>query len=98
MSEDEKKLAKSTLIILGIISAIIFIVGSILILLGYNEGFYIDNPLVQAFFLFLTEAGTPLFYIVVVCVFYFAIEKKFAKRLGIIISISGVVNITLKGR
>lgn len=96
MAENEEILARKTIIVLFIISLAILIIGIILIALGYNEAFYWENVLVQAFFLFITEAGTPIFYIVLVGIFYFALDKKFGKRLSFIVIISSFVNITIK--
>ena len=77
MSEREELLTKITFIVLGTISALILIIGLILIALGYNEAFYVDNPGVQAFFGLITQAGGSTIYILMVSISYFIYDKKF---------------------
>ena len=91
MSEEEI-LSKRFLITIGMISAIIFIVGIILIALGYNETFYVDNAIVQIIFEVISYLGEPVVFIIIIAIFYIVYDKKFAKNLAFSLLISGYIN------
>ncbi len=96
MSEQENILSKKALTIIGIISIIIFVAGISLFALGYNEAFYIENTIVQAIFQVITSTSEPLVLIVVIAVFYFIYDKKFAKNLALSLIFAISLNAFLK--
>ncbi|MFX1392939.1 MAG: phosphatase PAP2 family protein [Promethearchaeota archaeon] len=87
MSE-ENILSRKALIMIGIISVVIVIIGIILIVLGYNEAFYLNYTLIQAFFKAITYLGEAIVLIIIIAIFYIMYDKKFAKSLafGLLIS------------
>ena len=99
MSEKEEKeeiLTNKGLILIGITSVAILIVGLTLLALGYNEAFYSSNSGVQAVFQLITDTGDEVFYIVVIAVFFIAYDKKFAKNLLFSLLITTYINSFLK--
>ncbi len=72
-----------------IISVLFLIIGIILLALGLNEAFFTSNEILFAIFDIITKLGDEELYIVFFCLFYFGIDKKFAKRLliGFLISL-----------
>ena len=96
MTESKEILSKRALIIIGIISLIIFFVGVILIFLGYNEAFYVENSLVQIIFGIITFSGNAFFLIIVIAIFTFSYDKRFAKNFFFIYILSGYINTLIK--
>ncbi len=96
MTESKEILSKRALILIGIISLMIFLVGVILIVLGYNEAFYIENPLVQIIFGIITYSGNALFLILVIAIFSFSYDKRFANNFFFIYILSGYINTLIK--
>ena len=81
MSESEEKiLSKRALVCLCFVSLALFIIGMILVILDYNEAFYIENPIVQLIFEIITSTITGAFLIFVVAVLNFVYDKRFAKN------------------
>ena len=80
MTESKEILSKRALIIIGIISLAIFIIGFILIALGYNEAFYIENSTVQLIFGIITLLGSAFFLYIIIAIFTFSYDKRFAKN------------------
>ena len=91
MSE-EKILSKKGLIIIGAISLIVIIIGIILLALGYNEAFYLNFTLIQAIFKGITYLGEAIILIMIVAIFYFIYDKRFAKNLALCLMTSAYVN------
>ena len=96
MTESKEILSKRALIIIGIISLIIFFVGVILIFFGYNEAFYVENSLVQIIFGIITFSGNAFFLIIVIAIFTFSYDKRFAKNFFFIYILSGYINTLIK--
>ena len=96
MSEINEILSKKGLIIIGITSAAILIVGLILLALGYNEAFYSSNSVVQAIFQVITDTGDETFYIILISAFFIAYDKKFTKNLIFSLLFSAYLNNFLK--
>ena len=63
MSESEEILSKRALIVIGIISLLLLVVGIILVALDYNEALYVENSIVQIIFEIITFTGNGLFLI-----------------------------------
>ena len=99
MSEKDEKdeiLTNKGLILIGITSVAILIVGLTLLALGYNEAFYSSNSGVRAVFQLITDTGDEMFYIIVIAVFFIAYDKKFAKNLLFSLLITTYINSFLK--
>jgi membrane-associated phospholipid phosphatase len=96
MSDNQKILSKNGLILIGITSAAIFIVGMILLILGYNEAFYNTNPTIRAVFSVITNAGDEMVYIVIIAVILIVYDKKFAKNLLFSLLLTTYLNNFLK--
>ena len=99
MSEKDEKdeiLTNKGLILIGITSVAILIVGLTLLALGYNEAFYSSNSGVRAVFQLITDTGDEVFYIIVIAVFFIIYDKKFAKNLLFSLLITTYINNFLK--
>ncbi len=80
--QEEEILSRTGLIIIGIISALIFVIGIILLALGYNEAFYVDNAVVQTIFKIITFMGDPVFFIILLAFIFIVYDKRFAKNVA----------------
>ncbi len=96
MSDEREFLSKKSLIVIGITSATIFVGGIILLALGYNEAFYVDNALVQIIFEIITFTGEALFFIILISIFYVAYDKRFAKNMAFSLLFSVYLNQFIK--
>ncbi|MHA1675263.1 MAG: phosphatase PAP2 family protein [Promethearchaeota archaeon] len=83
------ELTKKEILINVILTGLVLIIGIILLALGMNEAFYSESETMRAIFEVITLFGDEELYIVFFCVFYFGVNKKFAKRLiiGFLISL-----------
>lgn len=81
MSENDEILSKNGLLIIGITSVAILIVGLILLALGYNEAFYSSNSGVRAIFEIITFTGKTEFFIILIVILFFVYDKRFTKNL-----------------
>jgi len=97
MSENKEYLSKQALIITGIIALFTFVVGIILLLLGYNEAFYSESSAIRAIFEAITFTGEAIFFIILIAVFYIVYDKTFAKNLALSLLASAYINETIKG-
>lgn len=91
MSEDET-LSKKGLMLIGIISLIVIIIGIILLVLGYNEAFYSNFTLIQAIFKAITFLGEAIVLILIIAIFYVVYDKRFGKNLAISLMASAYIN------
>ncbi|MHA1338280.1 MAG: phosphatase PAP2 family protein [Promethearchaeota archaeon] len=96
MESNKIILTKRGLLIITSISACILIVGLILLFLGYNEAFYSENSVIQTIFKIFTFTGEAIFLVLLVSVFFFVYDKKFAKNLAFSLLISVYINSLLK--
>jgi len=96
MSDYEETLSKRALIVICIVSLALLIVGTILLILDYNEALYIENSIVQLIFEIITFTGNGLFLILTVAVFNFIYDKRFAKNFYFMWIFSGGINTMLK--
>jgi len=97
---EEEKISKKLLIFILLNAIITFIVGLILLLLGYNiyfnELFY-NNEEVYFIFSIITELGDIMIYIIIITSLWYAYDKKFAKNLGFSLLLGGAyANVILK--
>lgn len=83
---------KKLLVFILINACITFIVGLILLLLGYNiyfnELFY-NNKEIYLIFSIITELGDIIIYIIIITSLWYAYDKKFAKNLGFSLLLGG---------
>jgi membrane-associated phospholipid phosphatase len=82
MSEKNELLSKRVLLIIGITSLAILLVGVILDFAGLNEEFYVDSSAVQSIFKAITYLGEPVVFIVIVAILFIAYDKKYAKNIA----------------
>ena len=92
----EEVLSKKGLIAIGIVSFLILIIGGVLLLLGYNEAFYVESFIVQIIFGIITFSGNSLILILVIATFCFIYDKRFAKNFFFMYIFSGVINTAIK--
>jgi len=62
---------------------LILVIGILLIALGLNEPLFTSNEILYTIFEIITFFGHEYIYIAFFCIFYFGVNKKFAKRLMI---------------
>ncbi|MFX0186404.1 MAG: phosphatase PAP2 family protein [Candidatus Hodarchaeota archaeon] len=91
MSEEEI-LSKKALITIGIISVLVMVIGMILLGLGYNEAFYLNYTLIQTIFKAITYLGEAIVLILIIAIFFFAYDKRFAKNLAFSLLFSAYIN------
>ena len=96
MTEFKEILSKRSLIVIGLISLLLFISGMIFLILDYNEALYIENSIVQLIFEIITFTGNGLFLILVIAIFSFIYDKRFAAGFFLMWIISGINNSMLK--
>ena len=96
MTEAKEILSKRSLLVIGFISLLLFIIGMILLILDYNEALYIENSIVQLIFEIITFTGTSFFLILVIAIFSFIYDKRFAVGFFLMYGISGISNSMLK--
>ena len=95
MSDEKKKyepyykITQREILINIILSALMLVTGVILLAFGLNEAFFTSNDILFKIFDIITLFGDEELYIVFFCLFFFGIDKKFAKRLliGFLISL-----------
>ncbi|MFX1326203.1 MAG: phosphatase PAP2 family protein [Promethearchaeota archaeon] len=81
MSKNKVYLSKRGLLIIGITSLVILIVGIILYYTDLNEAFYSESG--QTFFKIITYLGEPVVFIIITAIIYLAYDKVYAKNLGL---------------
>jgi len=96
MTESKEILSKRSLMVIGFISLLLFIIGMILLILDYNEALYIKNSFVQLIFEIITFTGESLFLILVFAILIFIYDKRFAVSFFLMYGISGICNSMLK--
>lgn len=92
MEHEKPYLKQRALIVIAITSVVILIVGLILLALGYNEAFMVENSIVRAIFGAITFLGEAIFLVVLIAIFFIAYDKKFAKNLAFNLAFSLYVN------
>ncbi|MHA1804394.1 MAG: phosphatase PAP2 family protein [Promethearchaeota archaeon] len=94
MSEEikEELISKKELRFIAINAAVVFVVGLILLLLGYNiyfnELFYYNEQM-YAIFSVITNLGDLIVYIIIITVAWYAYDKKVAKNLAFSLLLGG---------
>ena len=94
MSEKKEFLSKRGLMVIGIVSLIILLLGTILIYFGLNEEFYSESA--TPIFKMITYLGEPVVFLVIIIILYLAYNKKVAKNLLLSILVSYYINAWVK--
>jgi membrane-associated phospholipid phosphatase len=97
MEEQEELLSRNALVIIGIISGIVFILGMLLLALGYNEAFYSEDSSVRAIFQLITDLGSDIAFIMIMAILYMVYDKRFAKNLALNLLLANYLNSFIKG-
>ncbi|UCD01940.1 MAG: phosphatase PAP2 family protein [Promethearchaeota archaeon] len=97
MSEKKQYLSKRALLIIGITSLAILIIGITLYFTDFNEAFYGESSTVRAIFKVITYLGEPVTYMIIGAILYLGYNKNLAKRSVVILLFSQYLNQTLKG-
>lgn len=92
MSEKREFLSKRALMIIGIISVVVLLLGIILIFAGLNESFYASQSSIRAVFKGITYLGEPVVFIIIAAIVYIGYNKKFAKNLALSLLITWYLN------
>ena len=96
MTESKEILSKRSLMVIGFLTLLLFIIGMILLILDYNEALYIKNSIVQLIFEIITFTGDSFFLILVFAILIFIYDKRFAVSFFLMYGISGICNSMLK--
>ena len=94
MSEKKEFLSKRGLMVIGIVSLIILLLGTILSYFGLNEEFYSESA--TPIFKMITYLGEPVVFLVIIIILYLAYNKKVAKNLLLSILASYYINAWVK--
>lgn len=92
MSEKENYLSKRALLIIGIISVVIIIIGLISLIPEVNLAFYSDSSTAQAIFKAISYLGEPVVFIIIVAILFIGYNKKYAKNLALCLLFSTYFN------
>lgn len=92
MSEKKSLLSKNTLMITGISSIIIFIIGLISIIPEVNLAYYSSSSAVRAIFKAITYLGEPVVFIVIIAILILGYNKVTAKNLALSLLFSYYLN------
>ena len=90
MSEKKEFLSKRGLMVIGIVSLIILLLGIILYFSGLNEEFYSESG--QTIFKIITYLGEPVVFIIITAILFLAYNKVYAKNLGLSLLFSHYMN------
>ncbi|MHA2181251.1 MAG: phosphatase PAP2 family protein [Promethearchaeota archaeon] len=96
MSEKKKNLSQKGIMVIGIVSLAILIIGIILYYVNLNEAFYVSNNTVQSIFKAITYLGEPVVFIIIVAILFLVYSKTYAKTLAFSLLFSYYLNGVLK--
>ncbi len=96
MSEKKGYLSNRGLMVIGIVSLVILVVGIILCYFGLNEEFYSESDSMRAIFEAITYLGEPIVFLVIIVVIFLGYNKILAKNLLLSILVSYYVNEWIK--
>lgn len=96
MTEFKEILSKRSLILIGFISLLIFIIGMILLVLGYNQAFYVEDSSIQFIFIIISDLGPSWLTLYLIAILYFIYDKRFAKNLYSLYLFSAYMNALIK--
>ncbi|MHA1147507.1 MAG: phosphatase PAP2 family protein [Promethearchaeota archaeon] len=96
MKHEKPYLEPRALIGIAISSIILLVIGLVLLALGYNEAFIMDNSIVRALFSVITFLGEAIFLVILISIFFIVYDKKFAKNLAFNLAFSVYLNSFIK--
>ncbi len=82
MSEKKEYISQKGLMVIGIVSLAILIIGIILYYVNLNEAFYVSKFSVQSIFKAITYLGEPVVFIIIIAMLFLVYSKTYAKRLA----------------
>ncbi|MHA2035971.1 MAG: phosphatase PAP2 family protein [Promethearchaeota archaeon] len=82
MSEENNFISKKGLMVIGIISLAILIIGIIFYYTNLNEAFYSARYSIQSVFKAITYLGEPVVFIIIIAILFLLYNKRYAKRLA----------------
>ncbi len=91
------KLSKTEAIIHSIITIAILIIGILLLELGLNNSFFIENEIIRGFFNVITELGTKEYFVIAITLIMYAVDKEYGKFLFCGMMVSTSFNSVIKG-
>ena len=94
MSEKNEILSKRGLMVIGIVSLVILLLGIILCFSGLNEEFYSESA--ESIFKIITYLGEPVVFLVIIIILYLTYNKKVAKNLLLSILVTYYMNACVK--
>jgi len=81
MSEKKEFISKKGLMVTGIVSLVILLIGIILYYTNLNEAFYITGS-IQSIFKVITYLGEPVVFIIIIAMLYLSYNKTYAKTIA----------------
>ena len=82
LSENKENISQKGLMVIGIVSLAILIVGIIMYYVNLNEAFYVSTSSVQSIFKAITYLGEPVVFIIIIAILFLAYNKTYAKSLA----------------
>jgi len=82
MSEKKEFISKKGLMVTGIVSLAILLIGIILYYTNLNEAFYSSQYSVQSIFKAITYLGEPVVFIIIISILFLIYNKTYAKSLA----------------
>ena len=79
MSEKKVGISKKGLIINLVIFAVLVLIGSILVMTGFNEAFYSTFSTIRSIFKYVTYLGEYIVFIAIITILFIVYDKKYAK-------------------
>ena len=92
MSEKKEFVSKKGLMVTGIVSLAILIIGIILYYVNLNEAFYSSISSVQTIFKAITYLGEPVVFIIIIAILFLVYSKTYAKSLAFSLLFSYYLN------
>ena len=96
IQDNNKIISKNELIISSVIWIFILFIGGILLYLGFNESFYVENGTIRGIFEIVTEMGSEDIFIILLAFVFFATDKDFSRKLLTVFFISLYFNVFVK--
>jgi membrane-associated phospholipid phosphatase len=92
LSEKKEYISQKGLMLIGIVSLAILIIGITLYYLNLNEAFYVSRYSVQSIFKAITYLGEPVVFIIIIAILFLIYNKNYAKRLAYSLLFSHYLN------
>jgi len=82
MSEKKEFISKKGLMVTGIVSLAILLIGIIFYYINLNEAFYSSISSVQSIFKAITYLGEPVVFIIIIAILFLIYSKTYAKTIA----------------